>query len=188
VMLTHASLLFIARNSGELRRIGPRPRLRLLPVSHVYGLRSVTLGTLLAAAASTCSRASRPRRRRFIRGERSPSARACRRCTRSSSSTCRQRGEASFDAPALRFLYAGGSPLVPALKREVERVLRAAPAQRLRPHRSLPHAHADAPRGAARRLFRRSGDPRRAPAHRGPRRPRRLRWRGGRALGPRAGT
>ena len=52
VMLTHASLLFIARTAVELRGLTPSDRVYgILPLSHVYGLASVCLGTLRAGAS-----------------------------------------------------------------------------------------------------------------------------------------
>ena len=50
-MLTHRNLLFIATVSGTLRRLGPGDRVYgVLPISHVYGLASVCLGTLFAGS------------------------------------------------------------------------------------------------------------------------------------------
>ena len=124
VMLTHANLLFIARVSAELRGITPEDRVfGLLPISHVYGLASVCLGTLRAGASLHLQA-------RFL-----PAAMAD--CLSAKAITVCQgvpamyakllehlktRGT-SFAAPSLRFLYAGGSPLAPALKREVEATL-----------------------------------------------------------------
>ena len=52
VMLTHANLLFIAAAARALRHIAPEDRVfGLLPISHVYGLASVCLGTLFAGAS-----------------------------------------------------------------------------------------------------------------------------------------
>ncbi|MEO7744193.1 MAG: AMP-binding protein [Usitatibacter sp.] len=123
VMLTHASLLFIARNSGDLRRIVPGDRVYgLLPVSHVYGLASVTLGTLLAGGSIHLQpRFTAAATARFIRAERLTVCQGVPAMYAKLVGYLRENGEASFHAPALRFLYAGGSPLVPALKREVER-------------------------------------------------------------------
>ena len=123
VMLTHASLLFIARNSGELRHIVPDDRVYgLLPVSHVYGLASVTLGTLLAGASIHLQpRFSPAAAARFIRGERLTVCQGVPAMYAKLVAHLKDEGRSSFDAPALRFLYAGGSPLVPALKSEVER-------------------------------------------------------------------
>jgi long-chain acyl-CoA synthetase len=123
VMLTHANLLFIARSSGELRHIVPDDRVYgLLPVSHVYGLASVTLGTLLAGASIHLQpRFSPGAAAQFIRGHRLTVCQGVPAMYAKLVGHLKEKGEASFDAPALRFLYAGGSPLAPALKREVER-------------------------------------------------------------------
>jgi acyl-CoA synthetase (AMP-forming)/AMP-acid ligase II len=122
VMLTHAGLLFIARNSCALRRIVPEDRVYgLLPVSHVYGLASVTLGTLLAGASTHLqARFSPAAAAKFIRGERLTVCQGVPAMYAKLVDHLKEQGETSFRAPALRFLFAGGSPLSPALKREVE--------------------------------------------------------------------
>ena len=122
VMLTHANLLFIARNSGQLRRIVPEDRVYgLLPVSHVYGLASVALGTLLAGGAvCTQPRFAPAASAAFIRHERLTVCQGVPAMYAKLLEHLKGRGENAFGASALRFLYAGGSPLVPALKREVE--------------------------------------------------------------------
>src|SRR5438445_593016 len=52
VMLTHHNLLFIARTSSTLRLLSPAHRVYgALPISHVYGLASVCLGSLCAGAS-----------------------------------------------------------------------------------------------------------------------------------------
>ena len=51
VMLSHRNLLFVAAVSSRLRGLAPQDRAwGVLPVSHVYGLTSVMLGTLYAGA------------------------------------------------------------------------------------------------------------------------------------------
>ena len=51
VMLSHRNLLFVAAVSSRLRGLTPRDRAwGMLPISHVYGLTSVMLGTLCAGA------------------------------------------------------------------------------------------------------------------------------------------
>ncbi|MFL6672857.1 MAG: class I adenylate-forming enzyme family protein, partial [Massilia sp.] len=51
VMLTHRNLLFVAAVSSTLRGLVPTDRAYgVLPISHVYGLASVMLGTLYAGA------------------------------------------------------------------------------------------------------------------------------------------
>jgi acyl-CoA synthetase (AMP-forming)/AMP-acid ligase II len=124
VMLTHAGLLFIARTARELRRLTPSDRVYgLLPISHVYGLASVCLGTLNAGASLHLQARFDPASMlRFVvergltvcQGVPAMYAKLLEhlRATRT-----------KFHAPALRFLYAGGSPLAPALKHEVEAAL-----------------------------------------------------------------
>jgi acyl-CoA synthetase (AMP-forming)/AMP-acid ligase II len=52
VMLSHASLMFVARASGEARALTPDDRLyAVLPISHILGLTGVMLGALLAGAS-----------------------------------------------------------------------------------------------------------------------------------------
>lgn len=122
VMLTHRNLLFIAKVSSTLRRLGPGDRVYgVLPISHVYGLASVCLGTLFAGAC--------------LQVEPRYSPQAMVRALAAYGITVAQGVPAMYvklldhlratgqpvDAPRLRFLYAGGSPLDPALKAEVER-------------------------------------------------------------------
>ena len=121
VMLTHRNLLFIASVSGRLRGLSSGDRVYgVLPISHVYGLASVCLGSLYAGACLVLE----PRY--------SPEAMAA--ALGAGGVTVMQGVPAMyakllehlaaqarpFHAPALRFLYAGGSPLDPALKRDVE--------------------------------------------------------------------
>lgn len=52
VMLSHANLLFVAGNSVRMRGLTPEDVVyAVLPFSHVYGLSTVLLGSLLAGAA-----------------------------------------------------------------------------------------------------------------------------------------
>ena len=124
VMLTHANLLFVAATSSRLRGLQPADHASgVLPISHVYGLSSVMLGTLCAGACLHLA----PR----FSGE------ALLTQIRAGTLTIVQGVPAMYarlvalskDEPAelpldsrLRFCYAGGSPLDPALKHEVERV------------------------------------------------------------------
>jgi long-chain acyl-CoA synthetase len=121
VMLTHANLLFTARVSAELRRLTPEDRVYgLLPLSHVYGLASVCLGSLRAGASL------------HLQPRFAPAAMAEFLATRGIT-ICqgvptmyakllehfKARGDA-FPVPSLRGLYAGGAPLSAGLKRDVE--------------------------------------------------------------------
>lgn len=119
VMLSHAGLLFVAATSSRLRGLQPTDRAwGGLPISHVYGLTSVLLGTLYAGAclqlaprfeAAALLAAIRTGALTIVQGVPAMYARLL----------------ASVDAEALvpsrlRFCYAGGSPLDPALKLAVE--------------------------------------------------------------------
>jgi long-chain acyl-CoA synthetase len=120
VMLSHASLLFVAATSSRLRGLTPVDRAYGgLPISHVYGLTSVLLGTLYAGAclllaprfdAARLLASIRAGELTIVQGVPAMYARLL--------------AVASVDAApvasSLRFCYAGGSPLDPALKRAVE--------------------------------------------------------------------
>jgi len=122
VMLTHANLLFIARAARELRRVTPADRVYgLLPLSHVYGLASVCLGSLLGGASLHLQARFAPAAAAaFIRDQRLTVCQGVPAMYAKLLEHLKGRGETSFASPTLRFLYAGGSPLAAALKREVE--------------------------------------------------------------------
>jgi len=120
VMLTHRNLLFVAAVSSALRGLTPRDRAcGVLPISHVYGLASVMLGTLYAGACLVLSarfssaallRAVTDDKLTVLQGVPAMYARLL---------------ELTAAGPSplpstLRFLYAGGSPLDANLKRQVE--------------------------------------------------------------------
>ena len=123
VMLTHRNLLFIAAMSSLLRGLRPSDRIYgTLPISHVYGLASVALGSLVAGACL------------YLQARYSPQAMAG--MLADDGITVSQGVPAMYAklleflqsrnqawcAPALHSLYAGGSPLDPALKAAVEAV------------------------------------------------------------------
>jgi len=122
VLLTHRNLLFIARVSGTLRGLRRSDCVYgVLPISHVYGLASVCLGTLFAGASL------------LLEPRYSPAAMA--HALERSELTVVQGVPAMFAkllehlraaespiiAPRVRLLYAGGSPLDAGLKSAVER-------------------------------------------------------------------
>lgn len=124
VMLTHRGLLFIARVSGELRRLTPEDRVYgLLPLSHVYGLASVCMGTLRAGASLHLQARFNPASMaEFLASHAITVCQGVPAMYAKLLEHLKARGE-KLEAPQLRFLYAGGSPLAPALKREVEATL-----------------------------------------------------------------
>lgn len=120
VMLTHRNLLFIAAVSSRLRGLTPGDRVfGVLPISHVYGLASVMLGTLYAGASlrlvpryspQALIDAIRDGGLTILQGVPAMYARVLE-FDRSGWSPAGSR---------LRFIYAGGSPLDPTLKKDVE--------------------------------------------------------------------
>lgn len=123
VMLTHRNLLFIAEVSSRLRGLTPDDRAYgVLPITHVYGLTSVMLGTLYAGACLyLCPRftvdgllkALRDDRLTIVQGVPAMYARLLEKLG----------GAQTRLETQLRFAYAGGSPLPPSLKAEVEQLL-----------------------------------------------------------------
>ena len=126
VMLSHRNLLFVASVSSRLRGLVPQDRAwGVLPISHVYGLTSVLLGTLCAGAClqlaprftpAAMLRAIREDGLSIVQGVPAMYARLL------------ELAAASPAAPSplpsrLRFAYAGGSPLDPDLKRRAEALL-----------------------------------------------------------------
>ncbi len=124
VMLTHRNLLFIAAVSSTLRGLTPDDRAYgVLPITHVYGLTSVMLGTLYAGACLyLCPRftvdgllaALRDHQLTIVQGVPAMYARLLEKL----GDTGTQRLPTQ-----LRFAYAGGSPLPPSLKAQVEQLL-----------------------------------------------------------------
>ncbi|MEV4779519.1 class I adenylate-forming enzyme family protein [Burkholderia sp. LMU1-1-1.1] len=127
VMLTHRNLLFIAAISSTLRGLTPDDRAYgVLPITHVYGLASVMLGTLYAGACLyLCPRftpealiaAIRDDGLTILQGVPAMYARLLEKLGTGDD------GEPRRLENRLRFAYAGGSPLSPSLKTQVERLL-----------------------------------------------------------------
>ena len=127
VMLTHRNLLFIAAISSTLRGLTPDDRAYgVLPITHVYGLASVMLGTLYAGACLyLCPRftpealvkAIRDDRLTILQGVPAMYARLLEKLGPGDD------GRPPLLENQLRFAYAGGSPLSPTLKTQVERLL-----------------------------------------------------------------
>lgn len=120
VMLSHAGLLFVAATSSRLRGLAPSDRAwGGLPISHVYGLTSVLLGTLYAGAslqlaprfdADALLASIRAGQLTIMQGVPAMYARLL---------AIREQAAGPV-ASRLRFCYAGGSPLDPGIKRAVE--------------------------------------------------------------------
>ena len=120
VMLTHRNLLHVATVSAKLRHLTTADRAYgVLPISHVYGLASVTLGTLTAGACLQVAP-------RFSAAD-AANALMCDGITVFQGVPAMYAkliehiaNDSDFKAPVLHFTYAGGSPLDPALKARSE--------------------------------------------------------------------
>ena len=120
VMLSHDNLTFIAGRSSELRRLTPADRVyAVLPVSHVFGLASVLMGTLYQGArldlvprfeAGAVARALAEDGITIFQGVPQMYARLL--------ALAEARG--GLAAPRLRYLSSGGAPLDLGLKARVE--------------------------------------------------------------------
>lgn len=127
VMLSHRNLLFIAAISSTLRGLTPHDRAYgVLPITHVYGLASVMLGTLYAGAClylcprftpEALIRAISNHRLTILQGVPAMYARLLEKLGTDDD------GQPRRLANRLRFAYAGGSPLSPSLKTQVEQLL-----------------------------------------------------------------
>lgn len=121
VMLTHRNLTFIAFVSGKLRGIRAGDGVYcVLPMSHVFGLSAVSLSVLSAGGcvhlvprfdASAALATIRDGGIVGFLGVPTMYARML------------EALPADYHAPSLRFMYSGGSPLDPDLKRRVEAAL-----------------------------------------------------------------
>jgi acyl-CoA synthetase (AMP-forming)/AMP-acid ligase II len=123
VMLSHRNLMFIATISSTLRRVSPEDVVyAVLPVSHVYGLASVCLGSLHAGATlRLAARFSPEAVRRALAEEHVSIFQGVPAMHARLLEHLQTHGHA-WSAPQLRFAYSGGSPLDAALKERVESV------------------------------------------------------------------
>ena len=121
VMLTHHNLLFIAAVSTTLRRIRAEDRVyAVLPISHVYGLASVCLGSLFGGACLYLEPRYAPQK--MAQALNQQGITVCQGVPAMYARLLEFLNTAGMPLkpPALRFIYAGGSPLDPALKRAAE--------------------------------------------------------------------
>jgi long-chain acyl-CoA synthetase len=121
VMLTHENLLFVARAARTLRELRETDRVYgVLPISHVYGLTSVCLGSLMAGACIDLQRRYTPA---GMAGALAAGATICQGVPAMYGKLLEHLHDSAttLRAPALRALYCGGSPLSLGLKRDIER-------------------------------------------------------------------
>ena len=122
VMLSHRSLLFVAAVSSRLRGLTPADNAwGVLPISHVYGLTSVMLGTLSAGACLHLTPRFTPEG--MLAAIRDDGLSIVQGVPAMYARLLEHLGDSHPLPSRLRFAYAGGSPLDPALKAAVERLL-----------------------------------------------------------------
>lgn len=127
VMLSHRSLLYVAAVSSRLRGLVPQDRAwGVLPISHVYGLTSVMLGTLSAGACLQLAPRFAPQE--MLAAIRDEGLTIVQGVPAMYARLLALPGIAGTRSPLhlpsrLRFAYAGGSPLDPQLKERVEALL-----------------------------------------------------------------
>ncbi len=122
VMLTHRNMLYVAAVTGVLRGMNADDRIYgVLPLSHIFGLSAVFLATLYRGAelvladrfdAADSLKTLHEKKITGMMGVPTMFARFL--------EYCRAQGLGPDAMPRLRFLYAGGSPLDPTIKRETE--------------------------------------------------------------------
>jgi acyl-CoA synthetase (AMP-forming)/AMP-acid ligase II len=123
VMLSHRNLLFVAGRSTWMRRLSQADRVYgVLPISHVFGLASVFLGTLYRGArlelaarfgAEAAARDLVERRITVFQGVSVMFGRLV---------ELQRLGQLEPARTALRYISSGGAPLDVGLKREVQRL------------------------------------------------------------------
>ena len=122
VMLSHRNLLFVAAVSSRLRGLAPQDRAwGVLPISHVYGLTSVMLGTLSAGACLHLAPRFTPEG--MLAAIRDDGLTIVQGVPAMYARLLELVGADTRLPSRLRFAYAGGSPLDPVLKASVERLL-----------------------------------------------------------------
>ncbi|WP_252860427.1 AMP-binding protein [Halomonas sp. KX33721] len=140
VMLTHRGILYIASISGGMRHLSEGQRVYgVLPMSHVFGLSSVCMGSLYNGAclytvprfdAVQLLATLKEERITVLQGVPAMYARAL---------EYLKREQRALEAPALIYISAGGSPLDSDTKKTRGSCVWPNAAQWLRSHRSQPH-------------------------------------------------
>jgi acyl-CoA synthetase (AMP-forming)/AMP-acid ligase II len=124
VMLSHRNMLFVAAVTGVLRGMNSDDRIYgVLPLSHIFGLSAVFLATLYRGAtliladrfdAQTSLQTLHQSKITGMMGVPTMFARFL--------EHCRTHNIGPEQMPRLRFLYAGGAPLDPTIKRDTEQL------------------------------------------------------------------
>ena len=124
VMLTHGNLLFMANAALTIRSLTPRDRLYgVLPVSHIVGLSTVTLGTLLAGATLFLVPRFNPADAlRSLEHDGITVMLGTPAMFAMITEYAARKGIAKIAAPGLRIISSSGAPLDPEIKKTTERL------------------------------------------------------------------
>jgi long-chain acyl-CoA synthetase len=121
VMLSHRNVLFAAVSGASLRRLTPDDRVYVvLPVSHIFGLASVSMSGLLAGVALYLVPRFTPENLAQALAEDGISILAGVPAMHARLINHVRRSGRPLAAPRLRFIYAGGAPLDAQLKADAE--------------------------------------------------------------------
>lgn len=122
VMLTHRNILYVAAVTGVLRGMTAADRLYcVLPVSHIFGLAAVFLAALFRGAALIVADRFDPQvLLRTVREQQITGLLGVPTMYARLLEYTRAEGIAPADMPRVRFMYAGGAPLDPTIKRDTE--------------------------------------------------------------------
>jgi len=121
VMLSHRNIAFVAQTSGRVRRLSPADVVYgVLPISHVFGLASVYLGSLAhGARLLTVPRFDAAEAARALAEDGITVFQAVPAIYARLLELATERG-APLPAPSLRYLSAGGAPLDLRVKQRIE--------------------------------------------------------------------
>jgi long-chain acyl-CoA synthetase len=125
VMLTHKNLLFVAAGSAKIRSLIPEDRLYgVLPLSHIVGLSTIFLGTLLSGATLYLAARFDPMAARLaLERDRITIMLGVPSMFSQFLQYAKIRKLESLRFPALRIISCSGAPLPPAIKSAVESLL-----------------------------------------------------------------
>ncbi|MCH8504256.1 MAG: acyl--CoA ligase [Ectothiorhodospiraceae bacterium] len=121
VMLTHRNMLAVAAMSGGLRSLGPEDTVYgVLPISHVFGLSSMFLGTMYAGGTLLLEARFDPARLANVLEHEGVSVLQGVPAMFQRLLEYLRTQDRELKAPTLRYMSVGGAPLDPAVKTRIE--------------------------------------------------------------------
>lgn len=125
VMLSHRNMLYVAAVTSVLRGMTKEDRIYcVLPISHIFGLSAVFLATLfLGAELVLADRFDAANSLQMLKDKRVTGMMGVPTMFARIIEYARANDLGHTDMPQLRFLYSGGSPLDPTIKRDTEQLM-----------------------------------------------------------------